>query len=104
MARARLRRGRRPVGAPTARRGHGHRRRPAARPPRRGAARRAAGQRKPAELFDHAQDMTARADGLPAAVVLVEAAAALSAERGAPLRRWSDRWATGSPAAPATSR
>nr|WP_258045013.1 hypothetical protein [Streptomyces sp. SM11] len=48
--------------------------------------------------------MTARADGLPAAVVLVEAAAALSAERGAPLRRWSDRWATGSPAAPATSR
>ncbi|NED26974.1 effector-associated domain 2-containing protein, partial [Streptomyces anulatus] len=28
----------------------------------------------PAELFDHAQDMTALADGLPAAVVLVEAA------------------------------
>lgn len=55
----------------------------------------------PAELFDHAQDMTARADGLPAAVVLVEVAAALSAERGAPLRVWSDRWAAGDPAAPA---
>ncbi|MBT2900690.1 hypothetical protein HET64_29665, partial [Streptomyces sp. McG3] len=47
----------------------------------------------PAELFDHALDMTARADGLPAAVVLVEAAAALSAEQGAALRRWADRWA-----------
>lgn len=55
----------------------------------------------PAELFDQAQDMTARADGLPAAVVLVEAAATLSAERGAPLRRWSDRWATGDPTAAA---
>ncbi|MFB8140767.1 VMAP-C domain-containing protein [Streptomyces parvus] len=53
----------------------------------------------PAELFDHAQDMAARADGLPAAVVLVEAAAVLSATRGAPLRRWTDRWATGDPAA-----
>ncbi|MFJ6142097.1 hypothetical protein ACIQH7_00740 [Streptomyces anulatus] len=53
----------------------------------------------PAELFDHAQDMTALADGLPAAaaVVLVEAAAALSAEQGAPLRRWADRWAAGVP-------
>ncbi|MFD0421200.1 VMAP-C domain-containing protein [Streptomyces parvus] len=55
----------------------------------------------PAELFDHAQDMTACADGLPAAVVLVEVAAALSAERGAPLRVWADRWAAGDPTAPA---
>lgn len=56
----------------------------------------------PAELFDHALDMTARADGLPAAVVLVEAAAALSAEQGAALRRWADRWAQArDPAAPA---
>ncbi|WP_405433999.1 effector-associated domain 2-containing protein [Streptomyces anulatus] len=51
----------------------------------------------PAELFDHALDMTALADGLPAAVVLVETAAALSAEQGAPLRRWTDRWAAGVP-------
>ncbi|MEU6941655.1 hypothetical protein ABZ943_33910, partial [Streptomyces rubiginosohelvolus] len=35
----------------------------------------------PAELFDHALDMTACADGLPAAVVLVEVAAATSAKR-----------------------
>ncbi|MGW8485821.1 VMAP-C domain-containing protein [Streptomyces sp. NPDC055886] len=55
----------------------------------------------PAELFDHAQDMTAPSDGLPAAVVLVEVAAALSAERCAPLRMWSDRWAAGDPTAPA---
>ncbi|MEU5285024.1 hypothetical protein AB0G97_13610 [Streptomyces sp. NPDC020755] len=56
----------------------------------------------PAELYDHTLDMTARADGLPAAVVLVEAAAALSAERGAALRRWADRWAEAEdPAAPA---
>ncbi|MFH9262647.1 hypothetical protein ACH4KN_00095 [Streptomyces sp. NPDC017546] len=54
----------------------------------------------PAELFDHALDMTALADGLPAAVVLVEAAAALSDGWGAPLRRWADRWAAGDPAAP----
>ncbi|MFJ6615492.1 hypothetical protein ACIQPT_35035 [Streptomyces sp. NPDC091289] len=55
----------------------------------------------PAELFDHAQDMAARADGLPAAVVLVEAVAVLAAERGTPLRRWVDRWAVGDPAAAA---
>ncbi|MFE9049127.1 VMAP-C domain-containing protein [Streptomyces rubiginosohelvolus] len=55
----------------------------------------------PAELFDHALDMTACADGLPAAVVLVEVAAATSAKRGAPLRVWSDRWAAGDPTAPA---
>ncbi|MFI7286170.1 hypothetical protein ACIBRY_05855 [Streptomyces anulatus] len=54
----------------------------------------------PAELFDQALDMTALADGLPAAVVLVEAAAALSAEQGAALRRWADRWTAGAPAAP----
>ncbi|MFH9396674.1 hypothetical protein [Streptomyces sp. NPDC017556] len=56
----------------------------------------------PAELLDHALDMTARPDGLPAAVVLVEAAAALSAEQGTALRRWADRWAEAEgPAAPA---
>ncbi|WP_405456108.1 effector-associated domain 2-containing protein [Streptomyces globisporus] len=55
----------------------------------------------PAELFDHALDMTACADGLPAAVVLVEVAAALSAKCGTPLRVWSDRWAAGDPTAPA---
>ncbi|MFE6918934.1 VMAP-C domain-containing protein, partial [Streptomyces rubiginosohelvolus] len=55
----------------------------------------------PPELFDHALDMTACADGLPAAVVLVEVVAALSAKRGAPLRAWSDRWAAGDPTAPA---
>ncbi|WNF30531.1 hypothetical protein RI138_28975 [Streptomyces sp. C11-1] len=57
----------------------------------------------PVELFDHALDMAARADGLPAAVVLIEAAAALSAERRAPLRRWTDRWAAGDPTAPAAA-
>ncbi|MGW6285140.1 VMAP-C domain-containing protein [Streptomyces sp. NPDC055107] len=55
----------------------------------------------PAELFDHALDMAALADGLPAAVVLVETAAALSAEQGAALRRWAERWAAGDAAAPA---
>ncbi|MFD3608294.1 hypothetical protein ACFWXA_09535 [Streptomyces atroolivaceus] len=50
--------------------------------------------RTPVELFDHLRTVNTQADGLPPALVLVEATASLA--RSAPreeLRNWSDEWA-----------